>query len=81
MKVIAAKGRVVPISTRVATGPGGKMIFVGDANAVELPDVSFVRRRINAGDLVEVAIATTSAPPAVAPAPVTAPAATPTKER
>lgn len=79
MKVIAAKGRRVPINSRIATGPGGKMLVVGDDKAVDLPDVSFVRRRINVGDLIEVTTATTKAPPAVAPVPVTAPAV-PAKE-
>lgn len=54
LKVIAAKGRRVPIHPRLATGVGGSLLVVGDDEAVELPNASGVRRRIRAGDLVEV---------------------------
>lgn len=65
--VIAAEGRKVPIHPRVKTAPGGKLLIVDDREPVVLPDVSFVRRRINAGDLCQVA--PKPAMPASAPTP------------
>lgn len=54
LRVKAAAGRKVPIHASVARAIGGAQLFVeGDAEH-ELPDVSFVRRRIAVGDLVVV---------------------------
>jgi len=67
IRVIAAKGRRVPIHHSVASAPGGAMLTIGDAESVELPLMSYVRRRINAGDLIEVKAQ--PAPKPVTPAP------------
>ena len=52
VRVIAAPGRKVPIHPSIATAPGGQLLIVEDGHAVELPDSSYVRRRMRAGDLV-----------------------------
>lgn len=64
IKVIAARGRKVPIHPAVATGVGAKLLIVDDATPVDLPDVGYVRRRLRAGDLVEVKPAPSTATPA-----------------
>ena len=68
IRVIAAKGRRVPIHRSVGTGTGGALLIVGDDQAVTLPDVGYVRRRLRAGDLVEVKPAPAIPTPAPAPA-------------
>ncbi len=50
--VTAAPGRIVPIAASDASAPGGRMLLVNPGDEVELPNSSYVRRRINAGDLV-----------------------------
>jgi hypothetical protein len=52
--VVAAKGRLVPIPSSVASAPGGRPFYVNDSEPRTLPNVSSVRRRIDAGDLIEV---------------------------
>ncbi|MGE0547614.1 MAG: hypothetical protein AB7O24_04270 [Kofleriaceae bacterium] len=54
VRVIAAPGRLVPIHPRIAAGVGDLLLKVDDANAVDLPDSAFVRRRIRAGDLIPI---------------------------
>lgn len=51
MRVKAAPGRKVPIHPSVARANGGGMLFV-EGEEIDLPNVSYVRRRIAAGDLV-----------------------------
>lgn len=52
IRVKAAPGRKVPIHSSVARDVGGEQLFIHGEKEHELPDVSFVRRRINVGDLV-----------------------------
>ena len=59
LRLIAAKGRRVPIHPSVAAGPGGALLIVGETTAVDLPDCSFVRRRMRAGDLIPAPSTTT----------------------
>lgn len=54
IRVIAAEGRRVPIHGSVASGVGGRLLVVDDKTPVELPLVSYVRRRMRKGDLLEV---------------------------
>jgi len=77
IRVKAAPGRMCPIHKSVATAPGNRMLVIDDATERDLPDVSYVRRRINAGDLVVVDPA--AAKPA-APAPLPPPPTAATKE-
>ena len=52
--VTAAAGRLCPIAAIDATAPGGRLLYVKPGDEVELPNSSYVRRRIAAGDLVEI---------------------------
>ncbi len=54
VRVKAAPGRKVPIHESVARAGAGEQLFVHGDHEHDLPDVSFVRRRIVAGDLVVV---------------------------
>ena len=54
LRVKAGKGRRCPIHPTVATGVGGAMLFIAGDEEHDLPDVSYVRRRIAVGDLVVV---------------------------
>ncbi len=74
IRVIAAKGRRVPIHPSVQTAPGNTMMYVTDDKPVELPDVSYVRRRMRAGDLELAPVAKPAAAPP-APAPIAVPPA------
>jgi hypothetical protein len=68
LRVIAAKGRLVPIHSSVASEPGGRLLKIDDQESREVPDCSYVRRRLAAGDLelvgapISTAAPTTSAP-------------------
>ncbi len=61
--VTAAEGRIVPIAPSDATAPGGRLLMVNPGDVVELPNSSYVRRRIAAGDLVVVAPSSSSSAP------------------
>ncbi len=54
VRVKAAPGRRVPIHESVARAGGGEQLFIHGDHEHDLPDVSFVRRRITAGDLIVV---------------------------
>lgn len=73
IRVIAAPGRLVPIHKSVASAPGGRMLFIDDATEVDVPDVSYIRRRVNAGDLLLVVPAKSAAKPTTKPAPAPLP--------
>ncbi len=71
IRVIAAPGRRVPLHSSIATGPGGAMVYVSGDKPVELPDASYVRRRMRAGDLIAApAVVAPIAPPVTVPAPI-----------
>ncbi len=54
IKVTAAPGRVVPIHPSTKAGIGGRLLRIAEGDVVDLPLNVFVRRRLSAGDLVEV---------------------------
>jgi hypothetical protein len=54
IKVTAAPGRVVPIHPSTKAGIGGRLLRITEGDEVDLPCNVFVRRRLAAGDLVEV---------------------------
>lgn len=62
--VTAAAGRLCPIAAADASAPGGGLLMCHPGKVYRLPYSSYVRRRINAGDL-ELVDGLTDAPGAI----------------
>lgn len=70
VKVKARAGLRLPLPLRIKAAPGATNLVVTDAEAVELPRVAFVVRRLRQGDLVEVKAGNMSAASEPATAPI-----------
>ncbi len=54
VRVRARPGHRMPMPASAGTAAGAKVLWIDDGEAVEVTRTPFVRRRIAAGDLVEV---------------------------